>query len=65
MIATVAFFAEGPVLESMLMGNVWVVVMHKGVREVFTRTRAWFKDVKLVSGVWWGVEDGMEEAQLL
>ena len=52
MIATVAFFAKGPVLEGMLMGDVQAAAMHKGVREVFAGAGAQFKDVKFVSGVW-------------
>ena len=50
MIATVVFFAEEGVFESMLMGDVWVAAMHKGVREVFVKARAWFEDVEFVSG---------------
>ena len=43
MIATVVFFAKEGVLESMLVGDVQVAAMHKGVRQVFVRTGAWFK----------------------
>ena len=65
MIATVAFFAEGPVLKGMLVSDMWTAAMHKGMREVFTGERTQLKDVKFVGGVWCGAKKGMEEVQLL
>ena len=65
MIATVAFFAKGPVLESMLVGDMWMAAMCEGVGEVFAGTGAWFEDMEFVSGVWWGMKKGTEEAWLL
>ena len=61
MIATVVFFTEGPVLEGILVGDVWVTAMHKGVREVFAGARAWFKDVEFVGGVRCRLEERTKE----
>ena len=52
MIATVAFFAKGPVFKGMLVSDMQVTAMHEGTREVFAGARAWFKDVEFVGGVW-------------
>ena len=51
MMATVVFFAEGPVFKGMLVSDVWVAVMCEGMREVFTGARTWIKGVEFVSGV--------------
>ena len=61
MIATVVFFAEEGMLKGVLMGDVRVAAMHEGVREVFVRARAWFKDVELVCGEWSSSQEGAKE----
>ena len=65
MIATAAFFTEGPVLEGMLVSDVWATVMHKGAREVFTGARTQFKDMEFVSGVGHRSEERVKEVQWL
>ena len=40
MIATVVFFAEEGVLQSMLVCDMWVAVVHKRAREIFLQAGA-------------------------
>ena len=49
MIATVVFFAEEGVLESMLVGDVWMAAVREGTRQVFVRAGARFKVMEFVS----------------
>ena len=48
MIATVVFFAEEGVLESMLVGDVRATAMCEGTRQVFVRAGTRFEVVKFV-----------------
>ena len=64
MIATVVFFTEECVFEGVLVSDVWMTVMHKGVREVLVGTGAWFEDMEFVSGERGFLQKGMEEARL-
>ena len=59
MIAIVVFFTEGPVLEGVLVSDVWPAVVHEWMREIFARERAWLKDMEFVGSIWHGVEEGV------
>ena len=50
MIATVVFLAEECMFKGMLVGDMQAAAMHEGAGQVFVGTRAWFKDMELVSG---------------
>ena len=65
MIAAVAFFTEGPVLEGMLMSDVWSAAVCNRVREILARAGTWLKDVEFVGGIWCGAEERAKEGQLL
>ena len=54
MIATVVFFTERPVLESVLVHDVWLTVVCERMQEVLAWTGAWFKDVEFVGSIWCG-----------
>ena len=64
MIATVVFFAEEGMLEGVLVGDMWVAVMHEGTREVLVRAGAQFKDMEFVGSKGGGSQEGLEEAGL-
>ena len=49
-------------LKSVLVSDVWMAAMCKGVKGVFAGAGTWLKDVKLVSGVWCRTKEGREEA---
>ena len=61
MIATVVFFAEVPVFEGVLVSDMGSAAMHERARQILVWTRAGLEDVKLVSGEWGRVQEGVEE----
>ena len=63
MIATVVFFAEVPVFEGMLVGDMWSATMRERARQILVRTRTRFEDVEFVSGVRRGAQEGTEEVK--
>ena len=63
MIATVVFFAEECVFESVLMGDVWVAVMHEGMREILVGTGTQLKDMEFVGGKRGFSQERVEEAR--
>ena len=63
MIATVIFFTEVPVFESVLVRNVWSATMRERARQILVRTRAGLEDMKLVGSEWRGAQEGTEEVR--
>ena len=64
MIATVVLFAEECMFKSVLVSDVWVAVMHEGMREVFVRAGAQLEDMEFVSSERGFLQEGAEEAGL-
>ena len=52
MIATVVFFAEVPVFEGVLVGNMWSAAVRERARQILVRTQAGFEDVEFVGCEW-------------
>ena len=65
MIATVVFFAEERVFESMLVSDVGMAAVRKRTGQIFVGARTGFEDVELVGSKWGRSQEGAEEARWL